>query len=257
MGSSRSDGANKERLRWTQELHDRFEEAVNQLGGPDIIGFATNFRGHSQGYPEGYGHSWTDHLSCQEPPTGGIERRNISEMLPNFSATSGAQLNEALQMQLEVERRLSDHLDVQRNLKLKIEAQGRFLERMVEEHRNRAAFSKPKLFPTMSLPSLCDESESNNTNKEDESDSEGDRVEVQSAEVFRALKRLRTENDVLPPRYKITPVVLPPPVAAVEPFAGNMMYVEKDGKYSYPTQGINFAWNNMASCPSTLVPSFF
>ncbi|EOY07190.1 Myb-like HTH transcriptional regulator family protein isoform 2 [Theobroma cacao] len=32
---SRSDGLAKERLRWTQELHDRFEDAVNQLGGPD------------------------------------------------------------------------------------------------------------------------------------------------------------------------------------------------------------------------------
>ena len=33
---SRSDALSaKERLRWTQELHDRFEEAVNQLGGPD------------------------------------------------------------------------------------------------------------------------------------------------------------------------------------------------------------------------------
>ena len=37
MGRSRSDGSNKERLRWTQELHDRFEEAVNQLGGPDSM----------------------------------------------------------------------------------------------------------------------------------------------------------------------------------------------------------------------------
>lgn len=35
MGSNRSDGSGKERLRWTQELHYRFEEAVNQLGGPD------------------------------------------------------------------------------------------------------------------------------------------------------------------------------------------------------------------------------
>ncbi|CAN1134397.1 Myb family transcription factor PHL7 [Linum perenne] len=262
MGSSRSDGANKERLRWTQELHDRFEEAVNQLGGPDRatpkgILKAMGIPGLTIYHVKSHLQKYRISKFIPETPNRGIERRNISEMLPNFSATSGAQLNEALQMQLEVERRLSDHLDVQRNLKLKIEAQGRFLERMVEEHRNRAAFSKPKLFPTMSLPSLCDESESNNTNKEDESDSEGDRVEVQSAEVFRALKRLRTENDVLPPRYKITPVVLPPPVAAVEPFAGNMMYVEKDGKYSYPTQGINFAWNNMASCPSTLVPSFF
>ena len=35
MGSSRSDVAGKERLKWTQELHDLFEKAVNQLGGPD------------------------------------------------------------------------------------------------------------------------------------------------------------------------------------------------------------------------------
>lgn len=38
MGSTRSDGSatgSKERLRWTQELHDRFVEAVTRLGGPD------------------------------------------------------------------------------------------------------------------------------------------------------------------------------------------------------------------------------
>jgi len=37
MGSTRSDGSatHKERLRWTQQLHDLFVEAVNRLGGPD------------------------------------------------------------------------------------------------------------------------------------------------------------------------------------------------------------------------------
>jgi hypothetical protein len=35
MVSSRSDGSGKDRLRWTQELHDRFVGAVDQLGGPD------------------------------------------------------------------------------------------------------------------------------------------------------------------------------------------------------------------------------
>ncbi|CAN0927923.1 Myb family transcription factor PHL7 [Linum grandiflorum] len=256
MGSSRSDGANKERLRWTQELHDRFEEAVNQLGGPDRatpkgILKAMGIPGLTIYHVKSHLQKYRISKFIPETPNRGIERRNISEMLPNFSATSGAQLNEALQMQLEVERRLSDHLDVQRNLKLKIEAQGRFLERMVEEHRNRAAaFSKTKLFPTMSLPSLCDDSESNN-DKEDESDSEGERVEVQSGEVYRALKRLRTDVVLLPPRYKIVG-------PATEPFVENVMYVQKDGKYSYPTQGINFAWNNMASsCSSPLVPSYF
>lgn len=43
MGSTRSDGSattGKERLRWTQQLHDRFVEAVNRLGGPDSKSFA-------------------------------------------------------------------------------------------------------------------------------------------------------------------------------------------------------------------------
>ncbi|CAN1853781.1 Myb family transcription factor PHL7 [Linum perenne] len=245
MGSRRSDGAGKDRLRWTQELHDRFEEAVTQLGGPDratpkgilkSMGISGLTIYHVKSHLQKYRIS----KFIPETPNRGIERRNISEMLPNFSATSGAQLNEALQMQLEVERRLSDHLEVQRSLKVKIEAQGRFLERIVEEQKKRTSFSKPiKPFPTMSLPSLRDESES--STKGDESDSEGDRVEVQSAaaEDFRSIKRLRTENDLLPPRYKLASPT------------------QKEGKFSYPAQGMNFAWNNMA-CPSpSLVPSFF
>lgn len=35
MGSHRSNASAKERLKWTKELHDLFEKAVNQIGGPD------------------------------------------------------------------------------------------------------------------------------------------------------------------------------------------------------------------------------
>lgn len=35
MGSNRSNSSAKERLKWTKELHDSFEKAVNQIGGPD------------------------------------------------------------------------------------------------------------------------------------------------------------------------------------------------------------------------------
>lgn len=34
-GGNNSSHASKQRLRWTHELHDRFVDAVAQLGGPD------------------------------------------------------------------------------------------------------------------------------------------------------------------------------------------------------------------------------
>ena len=33
--ASGSAGAGKQRLRWTSDLHDRFVDAITQLGGPD------------------------------------------------------------------------------------------------------------------------------------------------------------------------------------------------------------------------------
>ncbi|KAL3536525.1 hypothetical protein ACH5RR_004986 [Cinchona calisaya] len=194
MGSSRSDGSSKERLKWTNELHSLFEKAVSQLGGPDratpkgilkAMGIPALTIFHVKSHLQKYRMS----KFIPESPNRGsrFERRSISEMLPNFSATSAAQLNEALQMQKEVQKRLNDQLQVQRSLKLKIEAQGRYLERIAEEHKNRAANAKPSNkshSPAVSLPSLCEES-----------DSEVDRNEMRSSAEFRAPKRIRAEEE--------------------------------------------------------------
>ncbi|XP_048225970.1 myb family transcription factor PHL7 [Ricinus communis] len=249
MGSSRTDGSGKERLRWTQELHDRFERAVNQLGGPDratpkgilkamsIPGLTIyHVKSHLQKYR-------ISKFIPESNNKGKFEKRTISELLPNFSATSGAQLNEALEMQMEVQRRLSDQLEVQKSLKLKIEAQGRFLERIVDEHRNRVALQKhSKQFSPTSLPALSEESESNSNAKELDSNSEGDRIEMQYEDDFQALKRLRTENDVLPSRYKIEEI-------NPGPYNNQNMGLQDEAKFK-------FSWTAM-SCSSPLVPSFF
>uniref|UniRef100_M1C477 MYB transcription factor n=2 Tax=Solanum tuberosum TaxID=4113 RepID=M1C477_SOLTU len=172
MASNRSDCSSKERLKWTQELHDLFEKAVSQLGGPEI---------------------------------GKFERRSISEILPNFSVTAGAQLNEALQMHMDAHKRLSDHLEVQRNLKIKLEAQGRFLERIMEEQKVCASGSRPSCksysYSPLSLPSLCEESESNVKELEVEYDSEFDISDCQLPR-----KRIRFEEDdgLLNHRYNST-----------------------------------------------------
>ncbi|KAJ0028052.1 hypothetical protein Pint_34856 [Pistacia integerrima] len=236
MGSSRSDGSGKERLRWTQELHYRFEEAVNQLGGPDratpkgilkAMGVAGLTIYHVKSHLQKYRIS---KFIPESTTRGKFERRNISEILPNFGTTSAAQLNEALLMQMEVQRRLNDQLEVQRSLKLKMEAQVRFLDRIADEHRNRPA--KPNYSPTsISLPSLCEDYSDSNA-KDFDSDSEADINEIESADAIRAMKRARVDvND--------------------DHFFPQMFTLNKDMKpeTSYPP------WN-IAACSPPLVPSF-
>ncbi|XP_022767734.1 myb family transcription factor PHL7-like [Durio zibethinus] len=244
---SRSDGLAKERLRWTQQLHDRFEEAVNQLGGPD--------RATPKGILKAMGvdgltiYHVKSHLQKYRilkfvPETntkGKFERRNISEILPNFGTTSGAQLNEALQLHMEAQRKEGDNqVEVQRNLNMKIEAQVRFLERILGGHRNRAIPTKAsKSFSRISLPSLCEESESNV--KDFETDSEADKNEIVSGETIQALKKPGVEDNLAASMYTF---------ASFNPDAydQNMLLNREENISSFP-------WN-IPVCSSPLVPSF-
>ncbi|KAF5953613.1 hypothetical protein HYC85_006469 [Camellia sinensis] len=221
MGSSRSDGVGKERLKWTQELHDLFERAVNQLGGPD-----SKFRNMNSG---------TTLLAL--PGNTGCQSSFQNPRL----------LNEALQMQKEAEKRLSDQNEVQRSLKLKIEAQSRFLERIAVDFKNRVGITKPsKPFSTISLPSLCEESESNA--KEFESDSEIDKIELNSEDEFQAHKRLKRNTDIFHPRYNI---------ASLDSGSYNQnILLPKASKAMYPSYETNIPWN-VGSCQSSLMPPLY
>ncbi|XP_077213892.1 myb family transcription factor PHL7-like [Tasmannia lanceolata] len=168
MVPSHLENSGKHRLRWTHELRDRFEKAVKRLGGADratpkgiLKTMATpgltiyHVKSHLQKY----------RISMFTPETfyrGRLERRKVSEILPNFSVTSGVQINEALKMQMEIQKQLNEQVEVQQYLKFGIEAQGSYLEKIAEEHRNFGNGSKPRRLPSpISLPSLCEESESN------------------------------------------------------------------------------------------------
>ena len=130
-------------------------------------------------------------------------------------------------------------------LKLKLEAQGRFLDQITEEHRNQATNTKPrKPISPISLPSLCEESNA----KKLESDSEAERNEVQSEEGFQAPKRLRVDEDVLSPSFRNASVNL-------ESYS-QAMFLQKEMQISYPDHGLSLLWS-IAACPSPLVPSFF
>ncbi|XP_030537168.1 myb family transcription factor PHL7-like [Rhodamnia argentea] len=248
MGSSRgSHGLGKERLRWTQELHDRFVAAVEQLGGADRatpkgILKAMDVHGLTIYHIKSHLQKYRMSTLVSEQPPKKFERRSISEIFPNFSAICGAQLKEAIrQAQMDYQARLSDQDEVQKNLRLKIEAQGRYFQRMMDDHYNVRPSNigmrpNKRSFPSVSLPSLSEESESRV--KEADSDSEGPE-EV----LIRAPKRPRTSQD-----HDSDPNVYnyPAITAARDTNSGP----------SYDPGDISFLWN-LASCPSPVLgPSF-
>ncbi|KAL0363092.1 UNVERIFIED_CONTAM: Myb family transcription factor PHL7 [Sesamum calycinum] len=94
--------ASKQRLRWTHELHERFVDAVAQLGGPD---------------------------------RKKAEKKESGDLLSGLDGSSGMQITEALKLQMEVQKRLHEQLEVQRQLQLRIEAQGKYLKKIIEEQQ--------------------------------------------------------------------------------------------------------------------------
>ncbi|KAL0408700.1 UNVERIFIED_CONTAM: Myb family transcription factor PHL8 [Sesamum radiatum] len=94
----------KPRLKWTQELHQRFVDAVNQLGG------AENYREKQTNL-----FASTIFDEAKEPTNENL------------------QITQALQMQMEVQRKLHEQIEVQRHLQLRIEAQGNYLQSVLRK----------------------------------------------------------------------------------------------------------------------------
>ncbi|KAF3457679.1 hypothetical protein FNV43_RR02337 [Rhamnella rubrinervis] len=140
----------KPRLRWTAELHERFVDAVTQLGGPDkatpktimrtmgVKGLTLyHLKSHLQKYRLGK-------QSCKDSTENSKDASCIAESQDTGSSASsssramaqdlsdGYQVTEALRVQMEVQRRLHEQLEVQRRLQLRIEAQGKYLQSILE-----------------------------------------------------------------------------------------------------------------------------
>ncbi|KAL8509137.1 hypothetical protein ACS0TY_016362 [Phlomoides rotata] len=192
----------------------------------------------------------------EEDHTKGKLERSVSEMLPNFGALAGVQLNEALLIQMEAQRRLSDQLEVQKNLKMKIEAQGRFLDKVMEEFKNRSPGTKPMMMkpysPFLSLPSLSEEEEESDQSNGKEFESDSDEVEtseITSKDEFRAPKRIKIQDNILPQIHKLP---------SLYPDSQNLNMFCLDGINSdvYSDQEIGYPWS-VGSFSSPLLPAIY
>ncbi|XP_030533929.1 protein PHR1-LIKE 2 isoform X2 [Rhodamnia argentea] len=140
----------KPRLRWTAELHERFVDAVAQLGGSDkatpktilrtmgVKGLTLyHLKSHLQKYRLGK-QSGKDSSGNSKDAPGDTESLNTGSSATSSSRILSQELNdygvtEALRVQMEVQRRLHEQLEVQRHLQLRIEAQGKYLQSILEK----------------------------------------------------------------------------------------------------------------------------
>lgn len=181
----------KPRLKWTPDLHERFVEAVNQLGGADkatpktvmkLMGIPGLTLYHLKSHLQKYRLSKNIHGQATNGANKAVVMSGDKMAEANATHTSNMNvahqtnknlpINEALQMQIEVQRRLHEQLevhdpvyfpikqyglsskaatasaaqnlqrhhpkispdkDVQRRLQLRIEAQGKYLQAVLEK----------------------------------------------------------------------------------------------------------------------------
>ncbi|XP_019440050.1 PREDICTED: protein PHR1-LIKE 2-like isoform X1 [Lupinus angustifolius] len=135
----------KPRLRWTQDLHERFIDAVTQLGGankatPKAIMRTMNVKGltlfhlksHLQKYRLGkqsgkdIGDACKDGMSGSyllESPSNG----NSSPKLPTSDTNEGYEIKEALRAQMEVQSKLHLQVEAERHVQIRQDAEQRYM----------------------------------------------------------------------------------------------------------------------------------
>ncbi|XP_020579319.1 protein PHOSPHATE STARVATION RESPONSE 1-like [Phalaenopsis equestris] len=149
----RSPLPSKTRIRWTPNLHEKFIECVNCLGGAekatpkgilklmDLDGLTIyHIKSHLQKY----------RLAKYLPESSEGKFQRKANELQQFDPKTVIPITEALQIQLQVQRHLHEQLEIQRNLQMRIEAQGRQLQKLFKEQMK----SNKILFETQGLDDL-------------------------------------------------------------------------------------------------------
>ncbi|KAG0463620.1 hypothetical protein HPP92_019184 [Vanilla planifolia] len=142
----------RQRLRWTHELHERFVDAVTQLGGPDratpkgvlrVMGVQGLTIYHVKSHLQKY--RLAKYLPESSAEGAKADKKESDDVLSSLDNSTGMQITEALKLQMEVQKRLHEQLEVQRQLQLRIEAQGKYLKKIIEEQQRLSGGLAPIL----------------------------------------------------------------------------------------------------------------
>lgn len=132
----------KPRLRWTVELHERFVDAVTQLGGPDkatpktimrVMGVKGLTLYHLKSHLQKFRLGKQPHKEFNDHSIKDGERASALDLQRSAASSSGIIGRSMNEMQMEVQRRLHEQLEVQRHLQLRIEAQGKYMQSILEK----------------------------------------------------------------------------------------------------------------------------
>ncbi|CAJ1976611.1 unnamed protein product [Sphenostylis stenocarpa] len=135
----------KPRLRWTADLHERFVDAVTQLGGaskatPKAIMRTMNVKGltlyhlksHLQKYRLGKQSGKDSDEGCKDGMSGSYLQEspgtdNSSPKLPASDANEGHEVKEALRAQMEVQSKLHLLVEAEKHLQIRQDAERRYM----------------------------------------------------------------------------------------------------------------------------------
>ncbi|URE23820.1 myb-like DNA-binding domain containing protein [Musa troglodytarum] len=159
----------KPRLRWTADLHERFVDAVTQLGGPETRSFLNcssclirfsilllsialeatpktimrtmgvkgltlfHLKSHLQKYR--LGKQSGKEMAEQSKDASYISEKPNSSVssprMPTSDVNEGQEVKEALRAQMEVERRLHEQVEVQKHVQIRMEAYHNYIDSLL------------------------------------------------------------------------------------------------------------------------------
>ncbi|CAN6162393.1 unnamed protein product [Urochloa humidicola] len=137
----------KPRLRWTADLHERFVDAVAQLGGPEkatpktilrtmgVKGLTLfHLKSHLQKYRLGKqsGKEGSEQSKDASYLLDAQSGMSVSPRVPAQDVKESQEVKEALRAQMEVQRRLHEQVEVQKRVQIRMEALQKYIDSILE-----------------------------------------------------------------------------------------------------------------------------